>query len=160
MGNPSRERQIRVEDDVYTIVFNNAGLRAAEDMLGEGGNALRQHVNTMQISDRIETALLWGATRKFHARDVRDIDDVDQLKDRINDYYEEEDDEDAVIDNYMAPLIACYLRVSNAYIGALMKGEEPEVDESGKGNRAQRRAKGKGGSAEKSGPKEKEEKAS
>jgi hypothetical protein len=44
-----------------------------------------------------------------------------------------------------------------------MKGEEPEVDESGKGNRAQRRAKGKGGSAEKSDPKappEKEEKAS
>lgn len=144
-----------MHDEVLTIRFNNSGLRAAESFLGDSGDMLRQRVMQMQISDRIEAALLFGGTRRHHARDYPDEVAIDELIDAIKDYYEDEDDEDAAIDNYYAPMLGAYMRTNPKNIAALMKGEDPPEDVAG--SRSQRRKNGK-----KAGPKavkETEEKA-
>lgn len=119
----------------------------------EGGSEkLRQQVGVFQPSDEAICALLFGGTRKFHARDYPDEFSIYELKDEIEEYYEEKDDQDAIAEHYMAPLLAPYLGTTERNICAMMRGEEPPDQES-LGNRAQRRkAKADKGKADKAGP--------
>lgn len=145
MSDPSRkETTIRYGDETLTIRFNNMGTIAAERFMQGGSEKLRQQVASFQPSDEAIAALLYGGTRKHHARDYQDEFAIYELKDEIEEYYEDADDPDGVIEHYMAPLLAPYLGTTVRNIVALMNGEEPPDQ---MGNRAERRKKKKGKTA-------------
>lgn len=146
MANPSRkETTIRWGEDTLTVRFNNMGNVAAERMMAGGSEKLRQQVGSFQPSDEAISALLFGGTRKHHARDYPDEFSIYELKDEIEEYYEDAEDEDGVIEYYMAPLLAPYLGTTERNIVALMNGQEPPDDPSSK----KKKGKGRKGSTPK-----------
>lgn len=159
MANPARkETTLRYGEETLTIRFNNMGTIAAERFMQGGSEKLRQQVASFQPSDEAIAALLFGGTRKYHARDYPDEFSIYELKDEIEEFYEDAEDSDGVVENYMAPLLAPYLGTTERNIVALMNRQEPPDQ---MGNRAARRSKGKGAKKSAAGPTEVgEEKAS
>lgn len=99
------------------LVFTNAGMRAAEDMLDIEQSEILFRMNTGKVGARLMTALIFGATRKYHRQKFPSLGDVDDFMDRLED--ESEDyDEDAK--NLSVALIAAFTNANPTEIEAAM----------------------------------------
>lgn len=96
-------------------------------MLGDSGDVLQQKVMSGQLSYRILTALMWGATRRNHRRDLPDLASIHDLLDDIEDEYEDAEGGE-MMDNVIIPLMSAYLRQSPERMKKMMRGESPEED--------------------------------
>ena len=142
------ETSVRVGEDVYRIRLNNAGRIAAERFMSGGSQELKRQLATLTPSDEALAALLWGGTRKYHANDIRDEQDLYEVLDEAEEYFEDQNDDYESYNEYFAvPLISGYTRITERNLNAMMKGEDPPDPMPG-GNRAARRSK-KNGSSEK-----------
>lgn len=127
-----------------------------------GSHALNQQLNTLSPSVEAVAAILWGATRKHHANDLRDENEVMELLDEADDLYG--DDERAYNENVGFPLISVYTRMTERNLMAMYDGADINElpDPMPGGNRESRRSKKNGSSAngsskEKKGPTKVEE---
>lgn len=96
-------------------------------MLGDSGDVLQQKVMSGQLSHRILTALMWGATRRNHRRDLPDLASIHDLLDDIEDEYEDAEGGE-MMDKVIIPLMSAYLRQSPERMKKMMRGESPEED--------------------------------
>lgn len=130
MANPTKGEVdlVLFEDDPnlerrhYTLKFSNSGHREMEDFLDIEQSEVLARINTGRIGRRLISALLYGATRKFHRRDFPSIADVDDLMDEIDDDAEDADKETQAL---AIALIAAYTRSNPSDIEARILGEEP-----------------------------------
>lgn len=124
MANPDRgEVDYYFEDKHYTLKFSNAGRRVAEAELNMEAPEITRKLSTGGGA-RILTALFYGATRKFHARDFPNMAFCDQHMDAIEDAGQE-----AAIELYIS-VAAAYLRVDKADLKRQILGEEPDDEAS------------------------------
>lgn len=131
MANPSRGEVdfsflLDGEEQSYTLKFSNAGRRAMEDELAMEAPEINAKIDAGQIGPRILSALLYGATRKFHARALPTMMAIDNLMDDIDEASQENAE---VGTDLFASLASAYLRTDKKVILERMKGEEPEPEE-------------------------------
>ncbi len=119
---------LKVNGKTYTLQFSNAGHRASEDFLGETGDLLQERVGNGRLGHRVLTALMWGATRKNHRRDLPEVDDIDDLMDDLNEENEGDDTGEKALQNFVLPLMAAYTRRAPEELDRMMKGEEPSTN--------------------------------
>lgn len=130
MANPTKGEVSLVlfEDDPnldtrrYTLKFSNSGHREMEDFLDIEQSEVMARIDTGRVGARILTALLFGATRKFHRRELPSIVDIDELMDTIADDAEDFGKESRALS---VALIAAYTRSNPSDIEAQILGEEP-----------------------------------
>ena len=124
MPNPDRhEVPFELDGKRYLLTFNNAGRRAAEDQLGMEWPQIGEKINESGPGYRIQSALFFGATRKYHRRDVPHIGMVDEVMDKV-----EDSDEDTVTD-FVASLMACFFRGEKETWRKILMGEPLEEPE-------------------------------
>ncbi len=92
MANPERnEVDFSFGDNSYTFKFSNAGRRELESQLDMEMPAINEKLAAGQIGPRILSALVFGATRKYHGRQFPNMTAVDNLLDSIEDADEDAD---------------------------------------------------------------------
>jgi hypothetical protein len=107
--------------DHFVLKFTNAGHRAMEDFLGMESSEVMARIASDRVGARLITGLLWGSTRKFHAREFPTIADIDDYLDEIND---EAEDQDEASQRMFVALFAAYTRSNPSDIEAALMGEE------------------------------------
>lgn len=107
----------------YLLTFNNAGRRAAEDTLGMEWPEIGEKINESGPGYRIQTGLLFGATRKYHRRDVPNMAAVDAIMDRI------EDSDEETLTDFVATLMALFFRGKKDVWLKIITGEELDEEE-------------------------------
>lgn len=111
----------------YLLTFNNAGRRAAEDTLGMEWPEIGEKINESGPGYRIQSGLFFGATRKYHRRDVPNMAAVDAVMDKV-----EDSDEETVTD-FLATLMALFFQGEKETWRKILSGEdlEAELEEDG-----------------------------
>ncbi len=107
----------------YLLTFNNAGRRAAEDALDMEWPEIGETIDESGPGSRIQSALLFGASRKYHRRDVPNMAAVDALMDKVEDADEETQVE------FLAVLMALFFRSDKETWIKILNGEPPEEEE-------------------------------
>ena len=125
MANPHRgEVSYEFDGKHYVLKFTNSGRIAVEDMLNMEEGEILQRIG--QAGSRIKTALFFGATRKYHARDFPNAAAASSFMDEHADAKDDAEDggEELEID-LIASLLAAYLRQDKEEMVKRFKGEEP-----------------------------------
>lgn len=123
------------EDDAdrrrtLTLRFTNGGHREMEGLLGMEQSEIEGRINTGRIGARITTGLLFGATRRYHRRDLPSVFEIDELFDEIDDYA---DDPVAEGQKIMTHLTAAYTKSQVSDVEARLMGEEPAKNDDAPG---------------------------
>lgn len=134
MANPERgEVDFDFNGKRYVLKFNNAGRRVVEEELGlDAPEITARLVGAVGrgAGPRIFSALFFGATRKYHARDFP----VPQTVDLFMDSIEEADDEAENSDNQTElafSLMAAFLRQPKQQLKDALSGSRAEPEDSG-----------------------------
>lgn len=126
------------EDRHYTFKFSNAGRRAMEDALGMEAPEINMKLDTGQVGPRVLSALLFGATRKFHARQLPSMNAIDALMDAIDEADEEVEGDTPNGTELFLAIASAYLRVDKKELRERMEGGAPPEEEDPK---AEKKAK-------------------
>lgn len=137
MANPSRgevafdfEDAVNPEHRRLVFKFSNAGKRAVEEQLGMERPEIVRKIDEGNIGDRLLAALLFGGTRKFHARQFPNPSYVDRYLDDLDD----EDEDGSLQFDLAISLIAAYMRIPKSALED--PGDAPEEDASARGGEA------------------------
>ncbi len=124
MPNPDRhEITFELGEKRYLLTFNNAGRRAAEDTLGMEWPEIGEKINESGPGYRIQSGLFFGATRKYHRRDVPNMAAVDAVMDKV-----EDSDEETVTD-FLATLMALFFQGEKETWRKILEGSDPDEEE-------------------------------
>jgi len=92
----------------YRLKFNNAGRKALESEAGMSQPEIDFALATGKVGPTLLSAMLWGATRMFHSRQVRSTALVDTIMDQA--------EEVEAMEDLSLSLIAAYSRRTKAEI--------------------------------------------
>lgn len=125
MASPERLVSFDHEDTTYRLVFNNAARAVAEETLSMEWPEIGAKIDAVGIGPRLQAALLFGATRKYHRRELPNMPSAYVLLDGLEDAGEEEQVE------FMAALLAAFYGVDKQVWLDILNGveDEPEEDE-------------------------------
>lgn len=132
MDNPERgEVGFTFGGKTLTFKFSNAGKRAVESALEMEKSDIVRKISTYSVGDRMISALFFGATRKYHARDFTSLSAVDDYLDLVAD----SEDADELDLDLTACLIAAYLRTTKKSILVdYFRQEDPDAEEPDEGS--------------------------
>lgn len=136
MANSSRgEVDFSYKDKNYRFKLNNAGRREAESFLLLHGNELTKKIDVAGLGPgELRTAVFFGVTRKFHARDFPNVASVetylDDFEDDLMDLLDDEKTEEAQELNreLEASLLAAFFRADKKIVLKRLKGEPVDED--------------------------------
>ena len=142
MASPDRYTSFEYDDEKYMLVFNNAGKAAVEDMLGQEWPQIMQTINTVGMGARIQAALLFGATRKHHRRQIQQLFQVYELLDELEEA-EEEADGDGPDTDCVISLLAAMRGVKKEDVRKMIDGEYEEDEDAPKDTKEKSKKGGK-----------------
>lgn len=123
MAAPERLITFEHDDTTYRLIFNNAARAVSEETLNMEFPEIGAKIDAVGIGPRLQAALLFGATRKYHRREIPNLGSAYALLDDL-----EEAGEEAQID-FMAALFAAFYGVEKQLWLDILNGVEPEEDE-------------------------------
>lgn len=88
----------------FTFKLTNAGRRSMEEITGLTYAELNARIGQGRIGMTETTALLFGATRKFHARRIPNLQAADEFMDALMEKMEDADEEDGETGDYLVDL--------------------------------------------------------
>lgn len=113
----------------YTFKFSNRGKVETETQAEMSRQEILRSLDT-GFSDKVRTALFWGATRKFHARDFPNVAMVDGFYDDFDDAIAEAEDGGWELQQELvSALMAAFLRADKNEFKRRMQGEAPAEEE-------------------------------
>lgn len=123
MASPERLVSFDYEDTTYRLVFTNAARAVAENELNQEWPEIGAKIDAVGIGPRLQAALLFGATRKYHRRELPNMPSVYNLLDGLEDAGEEAQVE------FMAALLAAFYGVDKQVWLDILNGVEDEPED-------------------------------